>query len=108
MVKKDSRKGTIRFSFKPMYPVSDCQVAGDFNNWQPVQMVKTRTGQFAVEVKLPPGTHQYKFILDGQWMADPDNNTYVSNAYGTVNSVLQVEETKKVAARKTASKRSRA
>ena len=107
MIKKDDKKGTIRFSFKPMYPVSDCQVAGDFNNWQPVQMDKTRTGQFAVDVKVPAGTHQYKFILDGQWMADPDNNTYVANAYGTINSVIQVQEQRK-AARKTASKRSRA
>ena len=97
MFTKDSRKGTVRISFKPMYPVSTCEVAGDFNNWKPVEMPKDKTGQFVTDLPLAAGTHQYKFILDGQWLADPDNNTYVANAYGTINSVIQIEEQKKQA-----------
>lgn len=106
MFKKDSKKGTIQISFTPVHPVNTCQVAGDFNNWQPVEMSRSKAGKFATEVQLPPGTYQYKFILDGQWMADPENNTYVANAYGTINSIIQVEEQKKQAAKVASSRRS--
>ncbi len=39
---------------------------------------------------LPPGTHQYRFIVDCQWCEDPACTLRVPNPYGTQNSVRKV------------------
>ena len=54
-------------------PVS---VAGDFNGWSatPDPMVRGADGSYSVTVTVPPGTHQYKIVYDGKWIADPLNH----------------------------------
>jgi 1,4-alpha-glucan branching enzyme len=64
-------------------------VAGSFSQWKPLPMKKQRDGGFAVTVPVPSGTHEYRFIVDGNWTTDPDNDSYVLNPYGSVNSVAQ-------------------
>ena len=39
---------------------------------------------------LPPGTHHYRFLVDGEWRDDPECKMQVPNAFGTRNSVRQV------------------
>jgi hypothetical protein len=39
---------------------------------------------------LPPGRHEYKFVVDGQWLPDPNAQANAFNAYGTLNSVVEV------------------
>ena len=29
-------------------------------------------GEFSATLELPEGRHEYKFIVDGEWMHDPD------------------------------------
>jgi len=53
-------------------------------------MRKGQNGVFAMDVPLRPGTYQYRFIIDGQWLADPDNAISVPNPYGGTNSVAQM------------------
>jgi hypothetical protein len=53
-------------------------------------MKKQKDGSFALEVLLPPGEHEYKFLVDGQWMADPDHSRCAPNPYGSFNSVAKV------------------
>jgi 1,4-alpha-glucan branching enzyme len=91
MFSKGSRKGMVRFAVKPNDGAKLAQLAGEFNNWKPAAMRKQQDGTFAAEVPLKAGAHQYKFVVDGQWVADPDNAKCVLNAYGTVNSVAHVE-----------------
>jgi len=68
-------------------------LVGDFTNWQakPLMMdrMKPRSRTFAAAVNLPPGTYEYKFIVDGEWVADPKADS-VLNEYGTGNSVITV------------------
>ena len=87
---KADKKGTIRFSIKRSGSTKSVQLAGDFNAWKPVQMRKGQNGVFAMDVPLRPGTYQYRFIIDGQWLADPDNAISVPNPYGGTNSVAQM------------------
>ena len=49
--------------------------AGEFNGWNATAtpMTKGDGGVWSVVVALPPGEHQYKFVVDGQWFADPEN-----------------------------------
>jgi len=69
-------------------------LAGSFNDWDPTakQMVdKKGEGLFVVTVNLEPGAHQYKFVIDGIWCADPECTDWVHNDHGTLNSVKNVE-----------------
>jgi hypothetical protein len=40
---------------------------------------------------LGPGRYQYKFLVDGEWIVDPAASQNVANAFGTLNSVLEVK-----------------
>jgi hypothetical protein len=41
-------------------------------------------------VALPPGTHHYRFIVDGEWRDDPECTLRVANPYGTQDNVRQI------------------
>lgn len=66
-------------------------LVGDFNNWSPRadRMVK-RQGAFRKSKRLAPGEYQYKFLIDGEWHADPSAAIQVLNEFGTNNSVIEV------------------
>lgn len=46
------------------------------------------TGEFVLTHTLPPGTYQYKFIVDGEWMPSMDLPTVDDN--GNINNVVTV------------------
>jgi 1,4-alpha-glucan branching enzyme len=68
------------------------QLAGDFTHWQerPVSLKKDAGGVWRAEVELSPGTHHYRFIVDGAWTDDPDCAVRVPNPYGGENMVRTV------------------
>ena len=88
MLSKRSKQGTIRFAIRPTDSPRIVQLAGDFNSWKPVPMSRGKGGAFEVELPLSPAAHQYKFVVDGQWVPDPDNAARVPNPFGTTNSVV--------------------
>ena len=68
-------------------------VVGEFNDWQPVSHpLRQRDGEtWQITLQLPPGTYQYKFVIDGtRWEDDADNPKRMTNEYGTSNSILEV------------------
>jgi 1,4-alpha-glucan branching enzyme len=83
-------KGSISFSIKPARPAKKVQLAASFNGWQPTALKKQKDGAYSVTVKAPAGSHEYKFIVDEEWMVDPDNPAWATNPYGTFNSVATV------------------
>jgi 1,4-alpha-glucan branching enzyme len=75
-------------------PESIVYLAGSFNNWDPQAKEMTdkkHTGLFSAAVMLQPGTHEYKFVINGTWCVDPTNSDWTQNSLGTLNSVLVVE-----------------
>jgi hypothetical protein len=48
-------------------------------------------GHWWTYMTLVPGTYEYRFVVDGEWQADPEAAASVPNSYGGVNSVLVVE-----------------
>lgn len=44
---------------------------------------------FQLRRALPPGRYQYKFIIDGEWIANPDLPTTIDN--GNLNNVIEVD-----------------
>ena len=91
MLTRGNKKGTVRFTLRRSDSPKTVQLAGDFNNWKPTQMRRETNRVFAIDVPLRPGAHQYKFIVDEQWVPDPDNTLSTPNSYGTTNSVAQVD-----------------
>lgn len=65
---------------------------GDFNHWNPKThvMKKDDNGVWSKTVMLPSGRHEYKFLVDGEWWNDPNNNQTIQNSFGTLNNVLTV------------------
>jgi len=68
------------------------QLAGDFTNWEehPIPLRREPNGVWRTAIKLEPGTHYYRFLVDGQWQDDPDCPVKVPNPFGGMNSVRQV------------------
>ena len=67
-------------------------LVGSFNNWDPQRHPMTRKGRgpWQKTILLPPGVHEYKFWIDGQWREDPRNAHTRPNPFGTVNSIVAV------------------
>ncbi len=68
-------------------------LVGEFNNW--IADEKSRldnvNGVWTKECSLDKGNYRYRFIVDGEWIADPDNAVKESNPYGDVDSILTVK-----------------
>ncbi len=76
-------------------------VAGAFNDWVPTATPLTRgaDGTWAVRLDLPPGRHEYKFVVDGRWCCAPGCEEpsggcpkCVPNPFGSMNRVVEVPE----------------
>ena len=69
-------------------------VCGNFNDWRPtsVRMIGSpEAGRWEKRLLLPVGRYEYKFIVDGIWVHDPDARVNVRNRFGSLNSVLEVQ-----------------
>jgi 1,4-alpha-glucan branching enzyme len=73
--------------------VQSVHLAGSFNNWSTSAdaLVRDAGGTWKIVKPLAAGSHQYKFILNGQqWKEDPANSTSSDDGYGGKNSLVQV------------------
>ena len=68
------------------------QLVGDFTQWQerPIDMQKDGNGIWRATVKLPPGEHHYRFLVDGEWRDDPECTLRAPNPFGSENMTRQV------------------
>jgi len=66
-------------------------VAGTFNDWNPEKTRLKKNGEeWKATVSLPRGRYEYRFVVDGQWMADPSAKESVPNPFGESNSVVSI------------------
>jgi 1,4-alpha-glucan branching enzyme len=96
MAKKTNTKGgangrTQTFSFRASDAMS-VQLVGDFTQWQerPINLQKGAGGVWRTAVQLPPGTHHYRFLVDGEWRDDPECTLRTPNPFGGENMTRQV------------------
>jgi 5'-AMP-activated protein kinase regulatory beta subunit len=68
-------------------------VAGDFNGWQADDhpLKRNKQGLWKTNLHLPPGTYQYRFLVDEVWCEDPGCLTRMDNPFGSQNCVMVVE-----------------
>ena len=79
------------FSFKSSGAQS-VLLAGDFTQWMknPIPLRRQPDGVWRATASLPPGTHYYRFVVDGEWRDDPECKVRVQNPFGTQNDVIQI------------------
>lgn len=68
------------------------ELVGDFTNWEesPVSLKRSKDGMWKAIVSIDPGTHEYRFKVDGQWRNDPDCPRRLTNPYGEENCIREV------------------
>lgn len=92
-VRRDGREVVIQFRDQR---ATDVRIAGDFNGWVPDKDVRSMVqteGSDRIWTKvltLPPGTYEYRYVVDGEWCEDPENPRAVAGPVGGRNSVLVV------------------
>ena len=67
-------------------------LAGSFTGWQqaPVSLKKSKGGVWKTTVRLAPGRHEYRFLVDGEWRDDPGCAIRQPNEFGGENCVCVV------------------
>ena len=87
-----SGRKSVTFRFKAG-PERNVRLAGTFNGWKPdkhgLRYVPSEGGH-RLTLLLPPGTYEYKFIVDGAWHLDPLCSATVPNRFGGLNNVVAV------------------
>ncbi|XP_051129952.1 sucrose nonfermenting 4-like protein [Andrographis paniculata] len=68
-------------------------ISGSFTGWTqwPMTPVEGCSTVFQTICSLPPGYHQYKFVVDGEWRHD-EHQPFISSSIGTVNTILITRE----------------
>lgn len=90
-----SLKGNTTFRLKGYADAAIVVLSGSFNDWSQSQFVFGREGdEWVCRIDLGPGKYAYKFIVDGNWILDPDNPETEDDDYGIKNSVLVLKDKK--------------
>lgn len=66
-------------------------VTGEFTNWSREGAAMGKDpgdGLWKVVLDIDPGEYEYRFIVDGKWIRDPNNKDYIRNEFGQENSLL--------------------
>jgi 1,4-alpha-glucan branching enzyme len=71
----------------------EVNLCGDFNGWtaRSLPMIRRDGRRWEKRLALPPGRYEYKLLVDGEWMPDPCGPQEVVNAFGSINSVADVQ-----------------
>ncbi len=83
--------GAVDHEFHYKAPdASSVQLMGEFNGWKGQAMSKGGDGVWTTTVSLSPGSHAYKFLVNGKdWVYDPDNPSR-TKADGIENSSVEI------------------
>lgn len=91
MAKQNSGKQKVAFSYQAP-EAKEVLLVGDFTGWQqaPLPLKKHKGGLWKVTVALPPGRYEYRMLVDGQWLDDPQSTERCPNQFGSENCVRLV------------------
>ncbi len=86
-----SMSGNTEFRLKGFPHATVVALAGSFNGWNTASTIFGKAGDVWIcRIDLKPGTYEYKYVVDGEWMTDPENER-VAGSGGFVNSVITVQ-----------------
>ncbi len=87
----------VTFNFEGNGAETSVLVAGDFNDWategeKAIQLAKDENNLWTITKQLPYGRYAYKFVVDGNWIADPLNPQTEDDGYGGQRSILNITD----------------
>ncbi len=95
MLTKQEKNGRVRVTFT-MPAIEGCDslcLVGDFNDWNETShpMQRIDDGSWSLTLELEPGRdYQFRYYAnDGAWHDDPAADVFVSNPFGSDNSVVR-------------------
>lgn len=78
----------VQFFLRGYKNAHEVYLSGSFNAWSPTALpMKFVDSGWMAYVKMPAGKYWYKFIADGKWMVDYDNELRENDGMGNMNSV---------------------
>jgi len=91
-----SRIKSVLFQFQPVIGgVQSVALAGTFNDWNankhPMQD-EDGDGIWEITILLTPDRYLYKFVVDGNWITDPNATETEPDGQGGLNGILTVSE----------------
>jgi len=91
--KTKTKRRRVSFSLQTI-GAKEVVLVGDFNNWNSTShpMKNDQNDIWSKTVMLPVGTYEYKFLVDGIWRLDPQNNQTCPNCFGTYNNIFNLIE----------------
>lgn len=92
---KQDQSSAIRFIMNdPAKEAQSVSVIGSFNNWKPEggsMRYDAEAGYWILESTLPPGNHEYSFLIDGKKIQlDPRAPMIRDDGFGNRNSMILV------------------
>ena len=63
------------------------QLVGDFSNWCPLTMSEYDKGLWKIQLKLKPGSHQLRFLVDGKDRLSEYMETVINESEETFNKI---------------------
>jgi 1,4-alpha-glucan branching enzyme len=66
------------------------ELMGDFNHWRPFPMQRSVDGWWLAQVQLCHGHHQYRFLVDGRPVLDPQATGVVRDENDEQASLIAV------------------
>lgn len=91
--KEKTKKRRVTFLLKAP-EAKEAMLMGDFNGWDKKShpMKTAEGGMWKKILMLTPGRYEYKFLVDGEWRNDPENELLCPNDFGTHNNLLTVSK----------------
>ncbi len=87
---KKSVHKNILFQYRDSIPKT-VSVVGDFNDWDPEPMTKSKTHTWTLSLQLEPGEYAYNFVVDGRLIRDPSNRKSKSAGQRIPSSIITVK-----------------
>ena len=97
MKKTYSKSGSscrVTFELPKDVSAETVSICGEFNDWDPEKhlLKRRKDGSFSTTLSLKPGrAYRFRYLLDGhRWENDWQADEYVSNQFGTQDSVVVI------------------
>lgn len=93
---KDKSKCDVTFALpkEAIQGGKEVVLVGEFNNWNTAEGIAlvAKKGEYKTVLKLEAGKrYEYRYLVDGHiWTNDATPDAFVSNPFGTVNSVVEL------------------
>ena len=84
------RSCETHFVYVPTGTATVVELVGEWD-WNTREPMQAQAGRFTLSKSLAPGVYAYKFVVDGNWLFDPDNG-YRKYDGGVENSGMRVPD----------------